>query len=100
MAEPELYPFIIDRPYGRVEVTLEVWGSGDDMVCGFRHMEGHIDLPPKALVAAAKQEIAVLERIAKESGCTEMRHVGPGWTRILDDYEPIPDVPHGLRKRL
>lgn len=93
-------PFVIERPYGRVSVVLQVYQEGDDRVCGLRKMEGHIDLPPKALRLAAKQEIATIEQIAKKAGCTEMRHVGPGWSRILDDYEPIPGVPNGLRKRL
>jgi hypothetical protein len=96
----DLPPFFIKRPYGRVEVTLQVYEEGKDRVCGLRRMEGRIDLPPKALLAAAKQEIATLESIAKEAGCTLMRHVGPGWTHILDGYDPMPGVKHGLQKRL
>lgn len=96
-----LEPFDIVKPYGRVTVVLSVYRvDGVGLVCGLRRMEGKIDLPPKALKAAAKQELAKIERIAKEAKCVEIRHIGPGWSRILDDYEPIPGVKHGLRKRL
>lgn len=98
---PVYTAFAIDKPYGRVDVVLSVYKvDGVGLVCGLRRMEGKINLPPKALRAAAKQEIAIIEQIAKEAGCAEIRHIGPGWSRILDDYEPITGVPHGLRKRL
>lgn len=96
----QLDPFVIDRPYGRVEVTLEVNDEGDQRVCGLRRLAGTINLPPKAFRAAVRAEISTIEKLAKNAGCTEMRHVGRGWNHILDDYEPIPGVPHGLRKRL
>jgi hypothetical protein len=41
-----------------------------------------------------------LERIAKESGASEMRVAGRNWSRVLLDYEPLDGIENGLRKAL
>jgi hypothetical protein len=94
------FPFVIERPYGRMTVVLEVFGDGDDMVCGFRWVEGEIHLPPKATIRAVREEIRKIERIARESGCTEMRHAGDDRAIFFPDYEPFEGLRNGRRKRL
>ena len=100
MAEPELFPFIIDRPYGRVEVVMEVYGSGDDMIAGIYQLRGKVNLRPKRWLRVVRAHVKRLERIAKESGCRELRVAGRFWGRVLPDYEPYDGVPNGLRKVL
>jgi hypothetical protein len=111
MAEPERYPFEpspgseyyphrIDRPNGNGTLWLEVSGDGDTMACGFRWLEGSFDLPPKALLRAAREEIHKIEDIAKHSGVSEMRHSGGDRAVFFPDYEAMPELPHGRRKRL
>lgn len=93
--------FLIRRPYAEVLVTLEIYQEEGEMVCGLRFIRGHIDLPPKAMREAILRELAVIENIAREAGCTEMRHAGDE-TRVLflPGYEPMPELPNGRRKRL
>lgn len=96
----EEHQFVIDRPYGRVTVTLEVFGDGDDMVCGFRRIEGKINLPPKQLLRVVREEIRKIEDIARNSGCREIRHAGDDRAVFFPDYERMPELPNGRRKRL
>ena len=96
----EQYPFEIVRPYGRVTVVLEVFGDGDNMVCGFRWVEGHIDLPPKQAFKVIREEILKLEDIARKSGVSEMRHAGDARAVFFPDYEPFEGLRNGRRKRL
>ena len=100
MAEPTLYPFVIDRPYGRVEVVLEVYGDGDDMVAGIYTLKGAINLRPKRWLKVVRGHIRRLERICKQSGCCELRLAGRNWHRVLPDYEPLAGLQNGLRKAL
>ena len=91
----------IVRPYCDVWLTLEIYGSGDHMVCGLRWLEGRIDRMPKSeFRAAVVRELALIEQMAKESGVTEMRHAGGDRGCFLPGYEPFPDVQNGRRKRL
>lgn len=96
----EQYPFVIERPYGRVTVVLEVFGDGDDMVCGFRWVEGEINLPPKQAYKVIREEILKIEEIARTSGCCEMRHAGDARAVFFPDYEPFEGLRNGRRKRL
>lgn len=96
----EQFPFVIDRPYGRVEVVLEVYGSGDDMVCGIYKLNGQINLPPKRWLQVVRGHVHRIERIVKQSGCREMRVAGRSWKRILPEYQPYDGVRNGLRKAL
>jgi hypothetical protein len=96
-----LYPtFPVKRPGVNVLVTLQLCDDAGEMVCGLRWIEGRIDLGPKAMRAAITEELSKIEAIAREAGCTEMRHSGDdrGW--CLPGYEPMPELPHGRRKRL
>jgi hypothetical protein len=96
-----LYPtFRVTRPGVDVLVTLQLCDDGDEIVCGLRWIEGQMTLGPKAMRAAITEELSKIEAIAREAGCTEMRHAGDdrGW--CLPGYEPMPELPHGRRKRL
>lgn len=99
--QPDEFKVHIVRPYCDVWLTLEVFGSGDFMVCGLRWLEGRIDrMGPKAMAARIAKELKLIEQMAKESGVTEMRHAGDdrGWA--LPGYEPMPELKNGRRKRL
>ena len=96
----DLFPLVIDRPYGRVELVLEVYGSGDDMIAGIYELRGRINLKPKRWLKVVRAHVHRIERICKFSGCCELRVAGRNWKRILPEYEPYDGVPNGLRKRL
>lgn len=96
----DLFPLVIDRPYGRVEIILEVYGSGDDMVAGIYQLKGRISLKPKRWLRVVRGYVHRIERICKFSGCRELRVAGRNWKQILPEYEPYDGVPNGLRKRL
>lgn len=98
--EPERYPFVIERPYGRVEIIMEVYGDGDDMIAGIFTLKGRINLKPKRWLKVVRAHVHRLERIAKFSGCRELRVAGRNWKRILPEYESYDGVPNGLRKAL
>ncbi len=93
-------PFAFACEGGGGEVTLQIYGSGDHMVCGLYKLEGRIDLRPKAFIRTVRAELKKLEDIARWSGCTEMRLAGRDWSKILPDYEPLPQLRNGLRKAL
>lgn len=96
-----LYPtFRVTRPGVDVLVTLQLFNEGGDMICGLRWIEGTMTLRPKAMRAAIIEELTKIEAIARDAGCTEMRHSGDdrGW--CLPGYEPMPELPHGRKKRL
>jgi hypothetical protein len=83
-----------------VVVTLQVFAEATDLVCGLRSISGKLNLPPRALRTAMIEELKTIERLAKEAGCTEMRHSGDERAWCLTDYDPMPELPHGRRKRL
>ncbi len=95
----EQYHHVIERPYGRVELVFEVYGDGDHMVCGIYELRGRINVR-RHWYRLVRAHVRRLERIAKQSGCREMRVAGRNWSRILIDYEPFDDAPNGLRKVL
>lgn len=92
--------FRVERPGASVAVTLQLFAEGEEIICGLRSMEGRIELRPKALRAAAIEELQKIEVLAKSAGCTEMRHSGDERAWCLADYEPMPELPHGRKKRL
>lgn len=81
-------------------MILEVFEEEGRKVCGIRKVRGEINLKPKAFVAAVKHEVSVLEGIAKDAGCEEMRIAGRDWSKPLAGmgYEPFPAIENGLRK--
>lgn len=95
-----LKPFRIIRPGIRVLVQLEVYEEPEGLVCGIRKLKGRVALPPRQWLRAFREEIRVIERLAKSAGCIEMRLGGRRWARILTDYEPFDGVKNGLRKGL
>ncbi len=93
--------FHVSRPpYAEVDVVLEVYAEGDETVCGLRFLRGEINMGPKALRDALRTEVRKIEDIARSAGCTEMRHAGDdrGW--FLPDYEKMPELKNGRRKKL
>jgi hypothetical protein len=95
-----LKPFRIERPYGRAVVQLEVYEEPTGLVCGIHRLRGRIALPRREWIAALRQEIHSIERLAIAAGCVEMRLGGRRWSRILPDYQPLSGVTNGLRKAL
>ena len=93
-------PFVIERPYGRVTVVLEVFEEDGSLVCGIYKLDGKITLPPRRWLSVVRSEVRKLETIAREAGCHEMRVAGRDWSPILTDYEPFDGPTNGLRKRL
>lgn len=96
----EVIKFRVRRPYADVLVTLQVFRENGVMVCGLRFIEGRIDLPPRAMRKAIIAELATIEKIAKDAGCTEMRHAGDDRAWCLPGYERMPEIKNGRRKRL
>lgn len=93
-------PFAIDRPFGRVDVTLEVYEEDGKRVCGIYKLDGQINLPPRKWLAAVRDEMRVIERIAREAGCDELRIAGRNWAPILPDFDSLIGPRNGLRKAL
>lgn len=95
-------------PNGAGLVTLELYednqGTSDDpvlvKVCGIHHIEGQLRLPPKKWLQAIRAELKIIEGIARDAGCAEMRLAGRNWSRVLTDYEPLPGIENRLRKVL
>jgi hypothetical protein len=83
-----------------VTITFQTFEENGEMICGLRFMEGRINLPPRALRATLIQELKTIENIAREAGFAEIRHAGDdrGW--LLTDYEKVPELRNGRRKRL
>jgi hypothetical protein len=89
------------RPYGVARVILEVYREGEETVCGLYKLWGRTTLGPRAFIAFMRKEMATLEQIARDAGCTQMRVAGRDWSRVLTDYEPMAgDSPNLLVKRL
>ena len=97
----DLEPFTISRPEGTVVMVLQAVIEDDgNKVCGIRQVVGSIPAPPKAWVAAVREEVAKVEGLARDAGFDEIRICGRDWSRVLDSYEFIPGLPNGIRKRL
>ena len=98
----EHYPFVIERPYGRVEVVLEIYGAGGEVIASIFDLRGKINLRPmsKRWYAVVRGHLHRIERIVKEAGCREMRMDGRRWSRVLPEYEPVEGFPNRLRKVL
>lgn len=95
-----LPPFGIVREGIAVLITVEVFEEEGRKVCGIYQLTGRIQLGPKAWLRAVREEVAKIERIAKNSGCEEIRVAGRDWSRVLKDYEPFEGPMNGLRKGL
>lgn len=99
----EIVTVPINKPYANVIVTLQVFESEEgEMICGLRYIEGQIDLPPKAARQAILSELKIIEGLARDAGCVEMRHAGDDRAKLLPGYEPMNDerLRNGRRKRL
>lgn len=92
--------FPIKRHGCDVRVTLEIYEDGDAKVCGLRFIEGAMPIGPRALLAAVHAELPIIERIAREAGCTEMRHAGDDRAIFLPGYEPMAGGRNMRRKGL
>lgn len=93
------WPYTIVRPYGTVEIEMETFCYGDEMVCAVFDLRGRINVK-RHWHRLIRAHMRRLERIARESGCREMRVAGRNWSRVLLDYEPFDGVANGLRKVL
>jgi hypothetical protein len=95
-----LKPFRIERPGCRAVMQLDVYEEPTGLVCSIHRLRGRIALPRRDWIAAVREEMHTIERLAIAAGCTEMRLGGRRWSRILPDYEPLSGVKNGLRKAL
>lgn len=98
----ETVTFEINRLHVNVRVTLQVFESNGELICGLRSIDGKIGLPPKALRAAMIADLAVIEGIVRDAGCVEMRHAGDDRKWFLPGYGPMNDnrLRNGRSKRL
>lgn len=97
----DLPAFPINRPEGSVMMVVQVFEEADGTkVLGIKQMFGSIKAPPKAWVAAVREEVAKIEGVARNAGCDEMRIAGRDWSRILSDFETCDGLTNGIRKRL
>lgn len=98
---PHLSPVGIVVPGGGGHITLQAEDEDGRMICGVYHLEGKLNLPPKAWLGRIRAEMRRLENIARAAGCVEMRMGGRDWSRVFPDYEPIQGpTPNLLRKVL
>lgn len=89
-------------PEGEGVVTLDIYEEEGRMVCAVHQLTGRLRLPPKAWLATMRRELGLIEAVAKEAGCTEMRFVGRFKKRMFPDYDEYTsfDGSDGLRKAL
>jgi len=97
-----LPPQRIVRDGAAVLLTLEAFEEDGEKVCGIYQLTGQIGQRPKRWLQLVREELTRIERIAKRSGCIEIRLGGRDWSRLLKGlgYEPFPDIENGLHKRL
>lgn len=99
MTQPPIVGIV--RSGVKVLLRTEVHEDDRGIYCLIHTLTGEIHLPPKAFVQGVREEIRKLERIARNSGCAEMRIEGRNWHRLLPDYQPWPEGEgHALRKVL
>lgn len=96
----DLPAFPIIRPEGTVTMVLQAFEENGEHICGIKKMFGTIKAPPKAWVAAVREEVAKIEAIARNAGCSELRIAGRDWSRVLNDFELYDGLTNGIRKRL
>lgn len=97
-------------PEGEGVITLDIYeeNRGTEaepdmvMVCAIHQLTGRLKLPPKAWLTIMRRELGLIEAVAKEAGCTEMRFVGRFKKRMFPDYEEYTsfDGSDGLRKAI
>lgn len=92
--------FPIVRPEGTVTMVLQVFEENGEHICGIRNLFGTIHAPPKAWIAAVREEVAKIATLAKDAGCSELRIAGRDWSRVLPDFEECEGLTNGIRKRL
>lgn len=93
-------PFRIVRPGVDVWVIFQPFSEDGKMVLGLRYLKGTINLSYRAMIAVFRVELARLERIAAEAGFSEIRHAGGNMRHFFHDYESLPTLRNGVRKRL
>lgn len=93
-------------PCGEATIRFNIYDEGDEQpytrVCEVRNLDGHIDLKPKAWLSLVRGELRVIEQVARDAGCNEVRMSGRFTARVLPDYEPYTalDGSPCLKKRL
>ena len=87
---------------GEAFIRFEVYAEDGVMVCAIDQLDGTINLKPKAWLSLIRGELRMLEGVAKEAGCAEMRMAGRFNRKILPDYEEYTAFDGGLclKKRL
>lgn len=87
---------------GEAVIRFEVYSEDGRMICAIDQLDGHIKLRPKAWLSLVRGELTLLERIAKDAGCDEMRMAGRFNRRMFPDYEDYETFrgDRAIRKRL
>ena len=99
MITPGWVPMAVDRPEGVMSWRFEAYIEDGRVVCGIYDIKGHRKAGPKAFAQAVREEMHVIEALARERGAQELR-IGGRWGRhILSDYEPFPDPADPMRRR-
>jgi len=97
----DLPAFPIVRDEGTVLMVLQALIEDDGTkVCGIKQIVGTIHAPPKAWVAAVREEVAKIEGMARDKGFDEIRICGRDWSRIFPDYSACAGLTNGIMKRL
>jgi len=93
-------------PCGEATILFRVYDEGETepytRVCEVRRLDGFIHLKPKAWLSLVRSEIRIIEKVARDVGCDEVRMSGRFTAQILPDYEPYTalDGSPCLKKRL
>jgi hypothetical protein len=89
-------------PCGEATILFHVYDEAATRVCEVRKLDGHIDLKPKAWLSLVRSEIKIIEKVARDVGCDEVRMSGRFNAKMLPDYEPYTalDGSPCLKKRL
>ena len=89
-------------PEGEGVVTLDIYQEDERMVCAVHQLTGRLNVPPKAWLTIMRRELGLIETVAKDAGCNEMRFVGRFKKRMFPDYEEYTsfDGSDGLRKAI
>lgn len=103
----EVYAGLVNGP--DLAVTPHGWAEGvmvfeitPERVLWIKYVAGRVAGGPKARVAAIREAMESIERVAANAGCCEVRVCGRDWSSVLTEYELIPHAPEPnlLRKVL
>jgi len=90
----------VDLPTGSGIAVVEICELDGRLVWWLPYVAGLVGLGPKATIAALREIMSGIEKLARSVGCWEIRIGGRDWSRVFPDFERFDDVPNRLRKVL